>query len=209
MLKESTEGSNLKSTPNKCEIVSIQSKVDAFEKMFYFDQEIDHSPQIPDCDVDLSDDTESVLSQNLSIHDYIIPQMDGQITESSEDKVQKKKSIFSVNIGLNEITQLISFFRSFDNVWNSLDCHKICAQNHLLESCFFCYMRSSCLRLNAVRRLGPKRLKINEFTSQLNQYQTVLGWNWHDHASNLPIFIQKTLSLLKVYESKIPHNLDY
>ena len=195
---------NLKLTPNKDEIVSIQSKVDAFEKMFYFDQEIDHSPQIPDCDVDLSDDTESVLSQNLSIHDYIIPQMDGQITESSEDEVKKKKSIFSVNIGLNEITQLISFFRSFDNVWNSLDFHKICAQNHLLESCFFCYMRSSCLRLNAVRRLGPKTLKINEFTSQLNQYQTVLGWNWHDHASNLPIFIQKTLSLLKVYESKIP-----
>ena len=63
-------------------------------------------------------------------------------------------------------------------------------------------MRSSCLRLGAIRGYGPKSLKVIEFSSQLDQYQSALGWNWIENAADLPIFIENTLKLLNKHENK-------
>ena len=69
-------------------------------------------------------------------------------------------------------------------------------------NCFFCHMRSSCLRLSAPRGYGPKSLKAVEFSSQLNQYQHLLGWNWQENFEDLPTFVENTLKLLDKHESK-------
>ena len=113
-----------------------------------------------------------------------------------------KKSIFSVNCEMNEITQLITFFRSFNFVWKTLKEHKICDQKLSGENCFFCHMRSSCLRLNASRGRGPKGLKISEFSSELDQYQSLLGWNWRHDVQNLPTLVKSTLKLLNIHDYK-------
>ena len=113
-----------------------------------------------------------------------------------------KKSIFSVNCEMNEMTQLMTFFRSFNFVWKTLKEHKICDQKLSGENCFFCHMRSSCLRLNASRGRGPKGLKISEFSSELDQYQSLLGWNWRHDVQNLPTLVKSTLKLLNIHESK-------
>ena len=63
-------------------------------------------------------------------------------------------------------------------------------------------MRSSCVRLDSKRGRGPKSLKIIEITSQLNQYQTLLGWNWRENVGDLPNFVEKSLELLNIYESR-------
>ena len=64
-------------------------------------------------------------------------------------------------------------------------------------------MRSSCLRLRATRGRGPKSLRLIEFTSQLNQYQSMLGWNWMENLTDLPKFIENTLKLLDKHENRI------
>ena len=46
-------------------------------------------------------------------------------------------------------------------------------------------------------------MKINDFSSQLNQYHHLLGWNWQEDATDTPIFIKKTLNLLNMSENKI------
>ena len=53
-------------------------------------------------------------------------------------------------------------------------------------------MRSSCLRIRQERLKGPKSLKVNEYTSQLNQY----GSDWKPFASDLIRFVEMTVDLL-------------
>jgi hypothetical protein len=60
----------------------------------------------------------------------------------------------------------------------------------------------SHVRLNASRGRGPKSLKLIEFTSQLTQYRTLLGWNWMENMKDLPTFVINTLKLLNKYESR-------
>jgi hypothetical protein len=137
-----------------------------------------------------SSETSSEMSwegPQSSLDENRIIQLDGQAGGSSEDEVMLKKKIFSVHCEIKDIAQVITFFRGLSFVWKSLTGHKMC-QSSL--NCFFCHMRSSCLRLSAQRGYGPKSLKVIEFSSQLDQYQTILGWNWSESVSDIPTFIE-------------------
>ena len=67
--------------------------------------------------------------------------------------------------------------------------HSVCS---LDKNCFFCHMRSSCLRLRREYLKGPKYIKVNEFTSQLGQFEP----HWRVFANEMPRFIEKTVDLL-------------
>ena len=202
---------NFKSSPKKEIMETIQRKIDAFEKMFYNHSEVDQrhlsqestTTEPEELNESLISNSDNQLSEDLSVDNFLIPQLDGHVSESSEDEALIKKTLFSVKCESDYITQLITFFRSFDHVWKSLNFHKLCSSKQTDKNCFFCYMRSSCLRISSVRGRGPKSLKINEFTSQLDQYQSLLGWNWCDNAANIPTFIKNTLKLLEIYEKKM------
>ena len=221
-LKKVKKNLKLKAKPNQEVIDSIQKKIDVFDKMFYV--KTDDYDQISSEDVlcdgnqinddeDLSESSEDEEKRNKSTFSincerneiicdttYQITQLDGNVSESSEDEKIFLKSLFSVKCETKEITQLLTFFRSFDLIWRSLASHKLCSTSD--GNCFFCHMRSSCLRLRATRGRGPKSLKLIEFTSQLTKYQSVLGWNWRENIADLPSFVQKTLQLLDKHESK-------
>ena len=92
---------------------------------------------------------------------YNILQVDGL-----EDEGVSKK-YFSVNCKVEELIVLINFFRCFENLWNSAIQHALCIFDKDKSNCFFCLMRSTCLRINTPRTTGPKSLKIVEFVSQL------------------------------------------
>ena len=70
--------------------------------------------------------------------------------------------------------------------------HTFCKSDSLTEDCFYCYLRSSCLRLNLPRSKGPKAVKLIEFISQLPQYETEIKWNWKDNFEKIDEFIEKT-----------------
>ena len=210
----------------------IKNILNAFDQMYYkedFSSEIssiagsnmknqDEQDLVTDDQLfQVSEDNMSESSQDRNV----IPQLDGNISLFSEDETpiiqldgndslltedeeRIKKSMFSINCASEEVTQLVTFFKSFNFVWETIDWHNLCRYKSLEESCFFCHMRSSCLRLNGERLKGPKSLKINEFVSQLDKYKTFLGWDWNLNANNLPIFIRNTFSLLQIYEKKIP-----
>ena len=127
--------------------------------------------------------------------------MDGHVSESSEDGSKILRTLFSVNCDMNEIAQVLTFFRGLDFIWDSNSCHKICLLKPLSENCFFCHMRSSCLRLCTSRGRGPKSWKTIEFICQLPQYQSQLGWNWQENFADLPTFVENTLKLLDKQES--------
>ena len=110
------------------------------------------------------------------------------------------KTLFAVKCEERNLVELISFFRSFDFLWNSLTCHKLCL---IEKNCFFCHIRSSFLRLKMSRGRGPKSLKVIEFISQLNQYQEFLGWNWRNNMSDIPTFVENTLRLADKDENKV------
>ena len=92
-----------------------------------------------------------------------IPQFDGNINGSSEDDQIVNKTIYSINCEMTEIIEVITFLRSFDFYWKYLENHKLCEPKKSAEQCFFCHMRSSCLKLNNQRSKGPRSLKIIEF----------------------------------------------
>ena len=117
------------------------------------------------------------LIPNSSDMEHIC-QLDGNDDFSSELEDKPCKSIFSVSCEVKQVINLINFFRSFNVLWISTTTHTLCSLN---QNCFFCNIRSSCLRLRQERRTGPRCLKVNEFTCQLNQY----GPNWRIIASNL------------------------
>ena len=145
---------------------------------------------------DISNDSESshvwgADTFHQTINDFVIPQLDGGIdSESSLEEDTIVKNVFSINCEVKEITLLINFFRSNQFLWNSLQSHSLCTfdQHQKEHNCFLCHLRSSCLRLNSERTLGPKGLKVVEFASQLPQYE-VHGWNWKENISNIVHFI--------------------
>ena len=81
-----------------------------------------------------------------------------------------------------------------------MDSHKLC---DISQSCFFCNMRSSSLRLRQYREKGPKSLQINEFVCQLFQYSSNLGWDWELNANDMLSFIENTIQLLLRNEKEI------
>ena len=200
--------------PSKDKIGQSNNILDVFDKMYY-KQDFDPSNEslsdtMPDDNIIESqeEDQFSIINNEYSsseseIDDQMtIPQLDGHLSDASEDEENITKKIFSVNCETNEIIQVVTFFRSFDFFWNILASHKLCSTKSSDQKCFFCHMRSSCIRLRASRGRGPKGLKLVEFTSQLNQYQSFEDWNWRDNKADLPTFIENTLKLFTKYETK-------
>ena len=77
-----------------------------------------------------SDDVDSMIEikegNNLSYSDddqrsksetNLMPQLDGNVSESSEDEFKIIKSLFSVKCETYEIIQVLTFFRGFDFIW--------------------------------------------------------------------------------------------
>ena len=118
-----------------------------------------------------------------------ICQLDGLDDFSELEDIPSNSEIFGVKCEARVIVDLVNFFRSFNFLW-------ICMKDHLLcrleQACFFCHMRSSCLRIRQERKKGPRSLKISEFTTQLNQY----GIDWRLIAVDMNDFISTTIELL-------------
>ena len=126
----------------------------------------------------------------------LIPQVDGL------DDISIIRKRFSVNCESEEVVALITFFRSFEHLWN-FPPHDLCVYEKNDDNCFFCLIRSSCVRINSLRATGPKSLKIVEFASQLTKYQVVLDWDWRKNKSDMTAFIENTLKLLKSSENSV------
>ena len=131
-----------------------------------------------------------------------IPQLDGCDDFDLSEKGNMEKQIYGVNCEINEIIQLINFVRSFNFLWISTDSHWLCS---LHQECFFCYMRSTCLRLRKEREKGPKMVQLNEFVNQLFQYESLLGWNWRESATDMAKFIENTIRLIHKRETISPY----
>ena len=120
-----------------------------------------------------------------------ILQLDG-FDDNSSNGSEQEKNIFGVNCEIRKISDLINFFRSFNFLWICMEQHTLC---NIEQSCFFCNMRSSCLRLRQLREKGPRCLKLNEFICQLDKYVSILKWDWTSSNENLKTFIENTLKL--------------
>ena len=166
----------------------------------------------------LEDEVSSDDGETVRVHDILIYQLDGMEDEVGNGKVVRdqyklipqhdgledeissngeeiiEKGLFSINCEEINIVHMLNFFRSFDLLWKQCRKHELCDPK---ENCFYCHMRSSSLRLNMGRKKGPKGMKMNEFVSQLNQYEVKLSINWRNLLLNLPEFCQYTLSLLR------------
>ena len=138
---------------------------------------------------------------------YVIPQFDGGNDSDDADLVSQfdalRKDVYAVNSEIAEITTLVNFFRGCDYLWKNVKIHQMCRPESMTEVCIFCYMRSSCLRLNLHRSKGPKSVKLVEFISLLPKFETDLGWNWRDNLEQMDKFIENTLTMLDSTEKII------
>ena len=215
-IKKTRKLNQSEQVPDREERASLQTILDVFDKVFYKKEESskrydsDDSEQlmdngfIPQFDggVDLSFDSDE---SDRSIDKFVIPQFDGgNDSESSQEEKIIEKSVFAINCENQEITTLLNFFRNCDFLWKSMSNHSLCQfdQKDSESNCFFCNMRSSCLRLNSPRAKGPKSLKLVEFTSQMFHYENQ-GWNWREKCDEINHFIGNTLKLLKRNENHI------
>ena len=139
------------------------------------------------------------LVENENKSPFVIPQLDGLDDSESEDG-ELEKRVYAINCELEEIKQIVNLLRSFNFLWLLTDFHELCSYD---QHCFFCNMRSACLRLRQMREKGPRSIKLNEFISQLNQYDDVLHWNWRENLYDLPTFIENTIKLLTISEIRI------
>ena len=132
---------------------------------------------------------------------YVIPQFDGGNDSFDDENLVSqfdvlRKDIYAINSEIDEITSLVNFFRGCDYLWKNETIHQMCRQESVNEVCAFCYMRSSCLRLNLHRSKGPKSVKLVEFISLLPKFEADLGWNWRDNLEQMDKFIENTLTML-------------
>ena len=141
--------------------------------------------------IDLED-----VDQYLDEENFEIPQLDGQ------GDIELKKNCFAVNCPYEEIVVLMNFIRSFD-IWKSIPEHELCAFIKSGYSCFFCLVRSSCLRLSAYRGKGPKSIKVVEFASEMQKFEDILNWNWKADCINIETFIANTINLLIMSEETV------
>ena len=107
------------------------------------------------------------------------------------------KRIYGINCEISNIIHMINFIRSFNFLWITRDTHWMC---HISQDCFFCSLRSSCLRLRQEREKGPKTLQLNEYVNQLHQYNSLLGYNWMDDSNSISSFVENTLTLVNTRE---------
>ena len=116
------------------------------------------------------------------------------------------RKYFSVNCKVEELIVLINFFRCFENLWNSSIQHPLCIFDKDKSNCFFCLMRSTCLRINTPRKTGPKSLKIVEFVSQVSKYEEEFNWDWIEDVSDMTALIENTIKLLISSETSVLDN---
>ena len=141
---------------------------------------------------------ESKQTQQLGAIGQII-QVDGlEDSIDDENQTDQIKDIFAINCENNDIVQMISFFRSFQFLWLSFDKHSLCAVE---DSCFFCNIRSSILRVNETRVKGPLSLKIYEFISQVGKYEEFFNSILINNLLNIEECIEWTLKLISQKES--------
>ena len=174
--------------PDAEENVIIQNVLNVYDQMFYnrVDSEDENLQQ---------ENTKKVnpdVDKFFGDEDMMIPQLDG-LDDNLTDDERKHKGLFAVNCEETGIIQLMNFFRGFDILWENVSKHKICNFN---QNCFYCHMRSSSLRLNVERKKGPKGLKMNEFVSQLDQYEKRFNIKWRNMLLDFPTLCQSTLNLI-------------
>ena len=181
--------------PDIDEKASMQRTLNVYDQMFYNSGKQDGSND--------SDDPPN--------QDYAIPQFDGgNDSESSIDEGKIEKNVFAINCEIDEITHLVNFFRGCNFLWESLMSHCICNndQKQTENNCFFCHMRSTCIRLNTKRTKGPRSLKLFEFSSQLLQYK-INGWSWRENRADIVSFVGNTIKLLRRSENSISSSLGF
>ena len=141
-----------------------------------------------------NDDCETVLCLEIDEMEPII-QVDGNDDIPEEDF--NPNSIYSVNCEHRELITWINFLRSIRCIWRKAD-HLMCAFGLAknISPCFFCLIRSSCLRLSNRGQKGPKSLKPYEALSQLDQFERNGGDQWKNISKDMPTFIEETLKLL-------------
>ena len=168
--------------PSVQEASTMKSILRVYDQMYYRRDVQDES----------SDIDGNVLLSNQ------IPQFDGgnDSASSYDDEIIEKK-VLAINCEIDEISRLVNFFRSCNFLWSSMFDHCLCKfdPKQLENNCFYCHMRSLCLRLSTVRSKGPRSIKLVEFTSQLYQYQNY-GWDWRSNRDDLVHFIGNTLRVL-------------
>ena len=191
------------------ETSSMLSVLSVYDQMFYNatdsqDSFLQNGFPTPGNDVLNKDEQKQNICKKLE--GALIPQFDGldDINLFEEEEVVDKK-LFSVNCEQNEIPQLMNFFRSFHFLWKKSENHLMCNYDSksITQNCFFCLMRSSCLRLSTPRTKGPKSIKLTEFASQLNKYEINPCEKWTDLVLDLINFTQTTLELLECDENPI------
>ena len=109
-------------------------------------------------------------SEDISDEEYfaynernVILQVDGNedLSEDEED-IPTPSNLYTINYEDQKIYTWINFFRGFDFIWENTSSHCMCNLRKLdkgLKNCFFCVMRSACLRLSNRGKSGPKGLK--------------------------------------------------
>ena len=129
-----------------------------------------------------------------------ISQLDGNSSLPDKEICHELKCHYSINCELPNVLQLLCFFRSFDCLWDGLERHKLCKSSSKEKECFFCHIRSSCIRINFFRNKGPKSLKLIEFYSVLHQYQDIVGWSHNSDSNDIQKFVEYTLKIIEMYE---------
>lgn len=123
-------------------------------------------------------------------------QIDGNIEVfSSSSEEETESNIYIVDDEMKDIALLITFFRKFSFLWWFTANHKLCKPTKF-QKCFFCFFRSSCVRLDEKREIGPTSIKVTELASALDQFKNVYGHDWIHYHINLPNFIEQTIKLL-------------
>jgi hypothetical protein len=181
--------------PSVQEASTMKSILRVYDQMYYRRDVQDES----------SDIDGNVLLSNQ------IPQFDGgNDSQSSYDEEIIEKKVLAINCEIDEISRLVNFFRSCNFLWSSMFDHCLCKfdPKQPENNCFYCHMRSSCVRLSTVRSKGPRSIKLVEFTSQLFQYQNY-GWDWSSNRHDLVHFIGNTLRVLGKQEQEYYHFLDF
>ena len=145
-----------------------------------------------------SEDSISAAEMNIfedSLHEEML-QIDG--FEDFEEDKSIAKEIFAINCEREEIIELMTLFRSFDNFWADSRFHSICDVD---ESCFFCRIRSSSLRLRQERTKGPFAIKLNEFVSQIGLYEKIISFDFMHSLQNLDVCIKNTFHLINQFRN--------
>ena len=178
----------------------------ALKKICYACEKLGHFPKSIRCKRKKTISSKSVIQEeftsSVSSDDSIILQFDGG-DDSEIDGISAKK-VYAVNCVIDEICIVSNFLRSCSFLWTLSSSHERCEYNskHREWNCFFCNVRSSCIRLHTERTKGPKSLKLYEFTFQLFQYEK-LSWNWELQKHDIASFIANTLKLLRREENSI------